>query len=332
MLQGVGVPTPSSAWANRDIPDCHSEEVIKGVKESLGIDLSPAAFPLDTFQQLDDDTIKIGDKILKKPFVEKPASGEDHNVYIYYPKSAGGGARKLFRKVGNKSSEFDPCESRPISACLLISPSFGFRLFNATSLALPPALVNVRTDKSYLYEEFMTADNLEDVKVYTLSDVYTHAETRKSPVVDGVVQRNAEGKEIRYITPLTEEERTMANKVSKAFKQIVCGFDLLRAGGKSYVIDVNGWSFVKGNDEYYDRCAQILRDLCLASTAARRLPHSLSRQNYGNEGAWRLKAFVSVLRHGDRTPKQKVKFLFRSAPFVGLLKGSEEEVNMSMIQ
>ncbi|KAI9340876.1 histidine phosphatase superfamily-domain-containing protein [Obelidium mucronatum] len=296
ILDHVGVPTPKRLISNSSATDADitlTPEIIQHVRSTVGVNVDPNAFRRERVIQVDADTIKLGDVTLTKPFVEKPVSGEDHNIFIYYHSSEGGGVRKLFRKVGNKSSEF----------CADVS--------------------DIRSEGSYIYEEFMSVDNAEDVKVYTIGENFAHAETRKSPVVDGVVRRNSEGKEVRYVTELSPEEKGYSRKVCKAFEQTVCGFDLLRAGGKSYVIDVNGWSFVKGNLDYYDKCTSILNDVF---TKVSMCPSVDSPVATSVESQWQLKAFLSVLRHGDRTPKQKAKFNFKSKPFMDLLNGLEEEV------
>jgi hypothetical protein len=68
---------------------------------------------------------------------------------------------------------------------------------------------------------------------------YAHSESRKSPTVDGVVERNRFGRERRQTERLTAEESSFSALVTTCFKQTVCGFDILRDGSKSYVIDVN---------------------------------------------------------------------------------------------
>lgn len=62
----------------------------------------------------------------------------------------------------------------------------------------------------------------------------------------------------RYPIILSNLEKLIARNVCLAFKQTVCGFDLLRANGKSYVCDVNGFSFVKNSMKYYDDSAKIM--------------------------------------------------------------------------
>lgn len=434
ILDMIEVPTPRRIEVSRDGgPSLLTPEFSRHIKDVTGILLEPTdaetAVAPRKIELLDDgDILSVDGTLLKKPFVEKPTSGEDHNIIIYFPNSSGGGARKLFRKIGNKSSEYNP------------------------DLSVPRAITE--PENSYIYEKFMRVENAEDVKAYTVGPNYCHAETRKSPVVDGIVRRNTHGKEIRYVTPLTLEEKEIAKRVSSTFGQRVCGFDLLRAEGKSYVIDVNGWSFVKDNDTYYDQCASILKDMFIRerirrggltspmpspatsdnmdpiakavialtekeaqaaasqpsstksfgnaedlSAEGKRLqdsrlteksPHapispersesstpniaskltrSVSNLN-GDSAAgklprttppatlpaspatpaltavdakdidldqgtppppppkhsWKLKGLVSVIRHADRTPKQKFKFTFHTQPFIELLKGHQEEV------
>ncbi|XP_069748500.1 inositol hexakisphosphate and diphosphoinositol-pentakisphosphate kinase 2 isoform X2 [Narcine bancroftii] len=243
-----------------------------------------------------EDHVEVNGDVFQKPFVEKPVSAEDHNVYIYYPTSAGGGSQRLFRKIGSRSSVYSP-ES------------------------------NVRKTGSYIYEQFMPTDGT-DVKVYTVGPDYAHAEARKSPALDGKVERDSEGKEVRYPVILNAREKLIAWKVCLAFKQTVCGFDLLRANGQSYVCDVNGFSFVKNSMKYYDDCAKILGNLIMRELAPQfRIPWSIPTEAEDipivpttSGTMMELRCVIAVIRHGDRTPKQKMKMEVRHQRFFDLFE------------
>ncbi|CAM9729213.1 unnamed protein product, partial [Discosporangium mesarthrocarpum] len=78
-----------------------------------------------------------------------------------------------------------------------------------------------------------------------------------------------ETEQVRYPVILKPYEKLIAQKVCKAFGQMVCGFDLLRVGvpkHMSYVCDVNGWSFVKNNLTYYTDCASLISQLMVQAT------------------------------------------------------------------
>ncbi|XP_078448774.1 inositol hexakisphosphate and diphosphoinositol-pentakisphosphate kinase 2-like isoform X9 [Lampetra planeri] len=275
-------------------------EVYRILKEE-GIDLPRFAVlnrdpnrPEDCNLVESEDHVEINGEVFQKPFVEKPVCAEDHNVYIYYPTSAGGGSQRLFRKIGSRSSVYSP-ES------------------------------TVRKTGSYIYEEFMPTDGT-DVKVYTVGPDYAHAEARKSPALDGKVERDAEGKEVRYPVILNAREKLIARKVCMAFKQTVCGFDLLRANGNSYVCDVNGFSFVKNSMKYYDDCAKILGNIIMRELGSQfHIPWSIPTEAEDipivpttSGTMMELRCVIAVIRHGDRTPKQKMKMEVRHPRFFEL--------------
>ena len=236
-----------------------------------------------------DEYIVYNGKRIMKPFVEKPRNGDDHNIYIYYPMSHGGGQTRLFRKTRDLSSLYYPNINK------------------------------IRRDKSYIYEEYLQTDGF-DIKVYTVGENYAHAEARKSPYLDGIVERS-KGKEVRYPVNLNPEEKEIARKIVKIFKQNICGFDILRSKGVSYVCDVNGWSFVKGNKKYFQDCAILLRKIIVSAIDPNLLiKHPINiqiapvykemilRNNTGRLEE-ELHSVVAVFRHADRSPKQKMKFV-----------------------
>lgn len=241
-----------------------------------------------------DNHILVNGTMVKKPFVEKPIDAEDHDIRIYYPLKEGGGCKMLFRKVANVSSKFDK------------------------------SMNEVRKSGSFIYEEYLINDGF-DIKVYSVGLNYFHAEARKSPTIDGKVRRTEDGKEERFPVNMSIAEKLMAKKVALLFGQMVCGFDIIRSKGTSYVCDVNGWSFVKNNPKYTNDCAFLIRKIlhdAFAISAPIPLPildrHSSKMEeefahqfrpsdNDCKPEREEVRSVICIFRHQDRTPKQKVK-------------------------
>jgi hypothetical protein len=119
-----------------------------------------------------------------------------------------------------------------------------------------------------------------------------------------------------------------------AFGQTICGFDMLRVNGKSYVIDVNGWSFVKGSEEYDELCARVLSNIFSKIVKPKILSHSRQTSIIGEDDGmnhWVLKGYINVLRHADRTPKLKYKIVVESHEFTSLSSYPDPEQKLKYV-
>ena len=83
--------------------------------------------------------------------------------------------------------------------------------------------------------------------------------------------------ESRYPVMLSSSEKEFSRKVVSAFGQTMCGFDILRSNGGSYVCDVNGWSSVKDSPKFWDDAANLLRQYCLQAVAPSHYSECITR-------------------------------------------------------
>jgi len=89
------------------------------------------------------------------------------------------------------------------------------------------------------------------------------------------------------------------------------------------VCDVNGFSFVKNSNKYYDDTSKILGNMILRNLAPKmNLPWAIPFQlddppvvptTIGK--MMELRCVTAIIRHGDRTPKQKMKVEVRHPKF-----------------
>uniref|UniRef100_A0A672M2D2 Inositol hexakisphosphate and diphosphoinositol-pentakisphosphate kinase n=1 Tax=Sinocyclocheilus grahami TaxID=75366 RepID=A0A672M2D2_SINGR len=192
-----------------------------------------------------------------------------------------------------------------------------FQIGSRSSVYSPES--SVRKTGSYIYEEFMPTDGT-DVKVYTVGPDYAHAEARKSPALDGKVERDSEGKEIRYPVMLTAMEKLVARKVYYIFW--ASGFKAF------FFLSVQLNLFVKNSMKYYDDCAKILGNIVMRELAPQfQIPWSIPTEAEDipivpttSGTMMELRCVIAVIRHGDRTPKQKMKMEVRNPMFFELFE------------
>ena len=96
VLDHLKVPTPRRLEVSRDGGPKIDNELKEFARARVGIELGGFRPVPEVTLREDGNAIIVDGQTMEKPFVEKPVSGEDHNVYIYFRDGRG---RRLFRKV-----------------------------------------------------------------------------------------------------------------------------------------------------------------------------------------------------------------------------------------
>lgn len=317
ILVEQGIPVPQHVECNRD-------------------DAEPAV------EEFDDHIIVEGEKI-SKPFLEKPADADNHEVYIYYPRSAGGGKIKLDKN----SAVFDERG-------------------------------RIRRNGSFLYEKFIPSEGFE-TRLFVLASVvnekdtaYIYAEAKTSVPATA----NEDGKRvIRFGGGLGNsvlalaEEKLVCPKIAMAFGQTTFKVDILRSQTAEsaenffvYDVSVKGGALKNRGATYFDEVAHALyadmasrlslRGFLLPSERRSSLATAPQMSDSPQEDSEdmverqpaessatgtgmttspyeELMCVWSLVRHGDRTPKRKLKLQFPCEdPFtagwlLGWLQGGE---------
>ena len=253
ILDKLNALTPRRLVVTRDSgPRLASPELARHIRSICGLELSGkkdgtgGGIKNSMNVQLieNEDTLLVDGDSIRKPFTEKPVNGKDNNMIIYYRSDKGGGGDRLYREFGNRCAEYDP------------------------NLSIPRCVTS--EDQSYIYEEYFVADDVEDIKVYTVGPGNSHGQTRKWGRVWSPTKNVVRSVDWRKSTELSSLEKDIAARISRGFGQGFCTFDLIRVGSLSYVMGVTPFKMDSFPDKFERQCIETLKSMFEAELIRRK--------------------------------------------------------------
>lgn len=283
-----------------------------------------------------DDHIVVNGQRIKKPFVEKPIDRRDRDIYIYFPKAAGGGRSLASTRFSGDIEyvfRFDPVS-------------------------------RVRRAGSYVYQEYLQSEG------FMVQAICVGTHSFGNAVLSGVVHKSghrggASKASMDHVyqpcaVRLRQEEKLIASKLHTVFGQTLFGITFARSQSPdgqldSRVIDV--WPAIPSSG-LGSHCDDVVK--ALLETVSPRLPPKLGRSlqdgmlmasattptgedssvsdrtHRGSDEEDPIRdeciCVLLVARHSERTPKQKVKAKikldseFAAGWLCGWLAGADAEV------